>query len=180
MGRPRTFDEAEVVRAAAELFARRAYDGVSVDDLVAHLGVHRNSLYKVFGSKRGLYLAALRWHLEHRVRPLLARVRRSSDPAGALEDLAVSPDRGADLDLLLLALAERAPVDPEVAGEVAGVLRDLDAAVAPAPGAAAPSGGAAARPAHPPTATALGLRLRLRAAAGPEGAPSDPVHPPRG
>ncbi|MFV2118625.1 TetR/AcrR family transcriptional regulator, partial [Streptomyces sp. Act-28] len=92
MGRPRTFDEAEVVEAAADLFARRAYDGVSVDDLVAHLGVHRNSLYKVFGSKRGLYLAALRWHLEHRLRPLPARVRAAPDPAGALRDPATSPD----------------------------------------------------------------------------------------
>ncbi|MBF6150402.1 helix-turn-helix domain-containing protein, partial [Nocardia nova] len=53
MGRPRGFDEDEVIAAAARLFAERAYDGVSVDDLVNHLGVHRNSLYKVFGSKRG-------------------------------------------------------------------------------------------------------------------------------
>ncbi|MEV5393130.1 helix-turn-helix domain-containing protein, partial [Nocardia farcinica] len=69
MGRPRGFDEDEVIAAAARLFAERAYDGVSVDDLVNHLGVHRNSLYKVFGSKRGLYLAALRWYVEHRLRP---------------------------------------------------------------------------------------------------------------
>jgi TetR/AcrR family transcriptional repressor of nem operon len=36
---------------------------------VVRLGVQRNSLYKVFGGKRGLYLAALRWHLEHQVHP---------------------------------------------------------------------------------------------------------------
>ncbi|MFJ8693837.1 TetR/AcrR family transcriptional regulator [Streptomyces roseolilacinus] len=179
MGRPRTFDEAEVVEAAADLFARRAYDGVSVDDLVAHLGVHRNSLYKVFGSKRGLYLAALRWYLEHRLRPLLARVRAAPDPAGALRELATSPDRGAELDLLLLAMAERAPVDPEAAGEVAGALRDLDAAVAPGPHATAGAGGAARDPAYAPTATVLGLRLCLRAAAGSGGAPFDPLPPSR-
>lgn len=172
-----------MVGAAADLFARRAYDGVSVDDLVAHLGVHRNSLYKVFGSKRGLYLAAFRWYLEHRVRPLLGRVREAADPAGALRDLAGSPDRGAELDLLLLAMAERAPVDPEVADEVARTLGDLDAAVAPGPCAAASPGGAAPAAAHVPTdatAAALGLRLRLRAAAGPAAAGADPVHPPRG
>ena len=44
MGRPTAFDETEVARAAAELSAARPYDGISVDDLVAHLGVHRNSL----------------------------------------------------------------------------------------------------------------------------------------
>ncbi len=60
MGRPRTFDEQRAVDAAAELFARHGYEGTSVDDLVTAVGVHRGSLYKVFGSKRGLYLAALR------------------------------------------------------------------------------------------------------------------------
>src|SRR5689334_583322 len=34
MGRPRGFDEDQAVRAAVALFGRRAYDGVSVDELV--------------------------------------------------------------------------------------------------------------------------------------------------
>ncbi|WP_408649259.1 helix-turn-helix domain-containing protein [Streptomyces herbicida] len=34
------------------MFAERGYEGTSVDDLVRALGVHRGSLYKVFGSKR--------------------------------------------------------------------------------------------------------------------------------
>lgn len=37
--------------ADAALFESRAYDGVSVDDLGTHLGVHRNSRYNTFGSK---------------------------------------------------------------------------------------------------------------------------------
>ncbi|MFD0635702.1 helix-turn-helix domain-containing protein [Catenulispora yoronensis] len=61
MGRPKAFDETDAVLAAAALFADRVYAGVSVDDLVVALGVHRHSLYRTFGSKRGLYLAALRW-----------------------------------------------------------------------------------------------------------------------
>lgn len=36
MGRPRGFDE-QAVTAAAALFAGKAYDGVSVDDLVQQL-----------------------------------------------------------------------------------------------------------------------------------------------
>jgi AcrR family transcriptional regulator len=134
MGRPRAFDEAEVTEAAARLFAARAYDGVSVDDLVGELGVHRNSLYKVFGSKRGLYLAALRWHLDNAVRPLL------TGHAAALAD-------APGLDLLLLAAVERAPADPEVAALVTGVLGDIDAVI-----------GADA------TGAILAARLRARAA----------------
>lgn len=112
MGRPRNFDEDEVVRAAAALFAARAYDGVSVDDLVTHLGVHRNSLYQTFGSKRGLYLRALRWQLEHELRPRI--------PA-----ILAAPADAAELDLLLLAAVERAPEDADVAAEVARALDDL-------------------------------------------------------
>ncbi|MFF0170272.1 TetR family transcriptional regulator [Streptomyces prasinus] len=89
------------------LFGGRAYDGVSVDDLVSYLGVHRNSLYKALGSKRGLYLIALRHHLAADVRPLLDALADATDAAAALR-LVTS----ADLDLLLLAAIERAPVGP--------------------------------------------------------------------
>ncbi|TQS43983.1 helix-turn-helix transcriptional regulator [Cryptosporangium phraense] len=103
--------------AAAALFADRVYDGVSVDDLIQQLGVHRNGLYKTFGSKRGLYLAALRWHFEHQVPALAERL-------AAGEDTADDPA----LDLLLLAAVERAPVDTEGAALVAEAWRALDQA----------------------------------------------------
>ncbi|MCA1226687.1 TetR/AcrR family transcriptional regulator [Saccharopolyspora sp. 6M] len=114
MGRRRSFDVDEVVVAAADLFARRAYDGVSVDDLVTRLGVHRNSLYGVFGSKRGLYLAALRHHIEHEVRPHLNR--------------AAEPDHVPEWDLLLVAAVDRALDDPEVADLVSSIFAELDEA----------------------------------------------------
>ncbi|MBQ1020220.1 helix-turn-helix transcriptional regulator [Micromonospora sp. D93] len=147
MGRPRGFDEQAVTAAAAELFAVRAYDGVSVDDLVQQLGVHRNSLYKTFGSKRGLYLAALRWHLEHRLPSLTEQLAA---------DAAVAD--GSALDLLLLAAVERAPNDVEVATLVAKAWQALDQALQRA----------STTPADDPRSTALdvllGERLRIRAA----------------
>lgn len=148
MGRPRAFDEDEAVRAAVGLFGGRAYDGVSVDDLVTHLGVHRNSLYKTFGSKRGLYLIALRRHLADDVRPLVDALAVASDTATALR-LVTS----ADLGLLLLAAVERAPVDEEVADEVTAALHAVDQAIADALGI--PADLAAAL-----TAAALGIILR--------------------
>ena len=69
MGRPRAFDTDEAVTAAAVLFATHGFEGTSVDDLVSATGVHRGSLYKVFGSKRSLHLTALRDHLEREIRP---------------------------------------------------------------------------------------------------------------
>ncbi|GAB3703943.1 helix-turn-helix domain-containing protein [Amycolatopsis oliviviridis] len=137
-----------MVRAAVGLFGGRAYDGVSIDDLVAHLGVHRNSLYKTFGSKRGLYLIALRRHLADDVRPLTEALASASDAAAALR-LVTS----ADLGLLLLAAVERAPADEEVAAEVAAALAAVDQAIADALGVSIALAAAL-------TAAALGIRLR--------------------
>jgi TetR/AcrR family transcriptional repressor of nem operon len=184
MGRPRAFDEAEVIRTAAALFAGRAYDGISIDDLVADLGVHRNSLYKVFGSKRGLYLAALRWHLEHQVRPLLANMSATPDPAQVLRDTLVANDANSDLDLLLMAVVERAPVDPEVAEEITRTLQDFDAAVDLALHTAASGDGTPSELAYALVATILGLRLRARTSPSPSPNSAgsvlfDRIHQPR-
>jgi len=59
MARKREFDPAVAVAAAAEVFAWRGYEGASMDLLVRATGVHRGSLYAMFGSKRGLFLACL-------------------------------------------------------------------------------------------------------------------------
>jgi TetR/AcrR family transcriptional repressor of nem operon len=160
MGRPKAFDESDAVRAAAALFAGRAYDGVSIDDLVAALGVHRHSLYRTFGSKRGLYLAALRWQTENRLEPALAEAAA----AGGLEPLNRALLRGRDaLDLVLIAAVEQAPRDPEVAAEVDRAFAAIDKAVARALGEDHATGS----PVAETTAAILGLRLRAKAAGPP-------------
>jgi AcrR family transcriptional regulator len=134
MGRPRGFDEQAVTAAAAALFSVHAYDGVGVDDLVRQLGVHRNSLYKTFASKRGLYLAALRWYLQHVLGPLADRLKAGGDT----EEHINSMINERELDLLLLAAVERAPSDAEVAAVVAEALqllqKTLDQVLATWPG----------------------------------------------
>ena len=63
-GRPRSFDEMEAVEKATQVFWSKGYDGVTIDDLVAGMGVGRPSLYAVFGDKRTLYLRALKAYAE--------------------------------------------------------------------------------------------------------------------
>lgn len=145
--------------STAELFARRSYDGTSVDDLVNQTGVHRGSLYKTFGSKRGLYLAALRHHVDHDVTRFADGIAGSSPRGLRAALLAGAP--GLDLGFLLLAAAERAAVDEDVAAEVSRAFELLDAAIRPLltdPDAAALAPGL--------TAVTLGLLLRARVHAG--------------
>src|SRR5271163_2671913 len=63
-GRPRSFDERDALEKATRVFRSKGYDGVTIDDLVAGMGVGRPSLYAVFGDKRTLFLRALRAYAE--------------------------------------------------------------------------------------------------------------------
>ena len=101
MGRPRGFDERLVVAAAIDLFVRLGYEATSVDDLVAATGLHRGSLYKAFGSKRGLFVTAL---------------RSTVDGLGAATSEAQAGKSTVEIDLLLVAALELAPRDAEVVG----------------------------------------------------------------
>ena len=46
------------------MFWSKGYDGVTIDDLVAGMGVGRPSLYAVFGDKRAIFLRVLRAYAE--------------------------------------------------------------------------------------------------------------------
>jgi TetR/AcrR family transcriptional repressor of nem operon len=56
MGRPRTFDEEQVVEAARRQFWATGYHGTSVADLAQATGLGKGSLYGAFGDKHQLFL----------------------------------------------------------------------------------------------------------------------------
>jgi len=58
-GRPRSFDESDVLDRAVDLFWRSGYRGTTTRQLEAALGISQSSLYNAFGSKQGLMTAAL-------------------------------------------------------------------------------------------------------------------------
>src|SRR5246127_735108 len=63
-GRPRGFDESDALEKATQVFWSKGYDGVTIDDLVAGMGVGRPSLYAVFGDKRAIFLRVLKSYAE--------------------------------------------------------------------------------------------------------------------
>ena len=65
-GRPRSFDERDALEKATQVFWSKGYDGVTIDDLVAGMGVGRPSLYAVFGDKRAIFLRVLRAYAERK------------------------------------------------------------------------------------------------------------------
>lgn len=71
MGRAQTFETDQAVRAALGAFWRSGYEATSVPALEEATGLNRSSLYHAFGSKRGLFDAAVQAYLDDVVRPRL-------------------------------------------------------------------------------------------------------------
>ncbi len=69
-GRPRNFDLDEVAAKAGPLFWKHGYEGVSVDELTAAMGITTQSFYAAFKSKEELYQRAIGWYDREVVQPL--------------------------------------------------------------------------------------------------------------
>lgn len=58
-GRPRQFEDKEIIDAAITVFSSNGYAGTSAQNLCDVTGLGRGSLYNAFGSKQALYEQAL-------------------------------------------------------------------------------------------------------------------------
>jgi len=65
-GRPRGFCVEDTLDRAMTVFWRHGYEGASLSDLTAAMGINSPSLYACFGSKEGLFRAVLERYDERR------------------------------------------------------------------------------------------------------------------
>lgn len=105
MARKREFDSHKVLQAAAMVFANYGYAGSSIDMLVEKTGLQRGSLYKAFSSKAGLFKAVLEENLRY-------------------EDEIVETHH-IFVDLLIVAIWERARIDKDVHALVKAALTSI-------------------------------------------------------
>ena len=77
-----------LLRAAADVFAERGYDGTRVVDIAAAAGVSNGALYAHFGSKAELLAAALRAHGKQGLADLVA-----ADPSRPVTELLLEAGR---------------------------------------------------------------------------------------
>ncbi len=97
-GRPREFDEAEVLDAVIGLFWEQGFEAASLADIVDTAGLNKSSLYNSFGSKDELFRRALERYVGMREQMLAEATdgERGIDDLLAVVDLVavelLSPD----------------------------------------------------------------------------------------
>ena len=84
MARPREFDRDTALQKATEVFWAKGYASTSTEDLIAAMGIGRQSLYNAFGEKRSLYVEALE---RYQQATTLGHLQRLNAPASPLEGI---------------------------------------------------------------------------------------------
>ena len=134
MPRPQEFETSEALDRAMELFWLRGYEATSLQDLLDHMGIGRQSLYNTFGDKRQLFLAALNRYVDTTCRETMNRLRHPDAGLGAIHEhfeelLRTCATRGPRRACLIANTAmELAPHDEEIAKWVKGSLESMVAA----------------------------------------------------
>lgn len=125
MARVREFDTDEVVAKAMEVFWWRGYEATSIQDLAEATGLGRGSLYAAFGSKHGLYEAALQRYVRQTTDATRRSLMRQVPVKEILRDLLLGrvddtlAEPGRPGCLLVMAITERVPHD-ESANRIVG------------------------------------------------------------
>lgn len=94
MARHKEFERDEALYKAMEVFWSRGYNAASIQDLVKHMGINRQSLYDTFGDKHALYLQALDRYGEVEGRRIFELLEQPGSVKKALRQLFVGVVEG--------------------------------------------------------------------------------------
>jgi TetR/AcrR family transcriptional repressor of nem operon len=121
VGRPREFNEDQVLDAAMKAFWANGYEATSLADLVSVTGLHKGSLYQAFGDKHSLFVQTLNRYLQN-IRQYKTQILQNADsPLGGIRAVlhGFIDMSEADADcpqgcMAVKSLVEMAPHDAEV------------------------------------------------------------------
>ena len=131
-GRPRAFNTNEALDAAVQLFSERGFHATSIADLSDRLGLTTGSIYKAWGDKKGLFLAALDRYVAVHERVIDERIANLPDGRTKLSDVLFCyadwshSEQGLRGCLMVGAAVEFATFDTAVVTRVAGALADRE------------------------------------------------------
>lgn len=85
-GRPRKFDEDEVLDKAIDVFWELGYEASDTETLAKRTGLTKPSLYNAFGAKEDLFVAAINRYRQTRSRASLDAMAKADTPSEGIRD----------------------------------------------------------------------------------------------
>lgn len=120
MARTKAFDTTIVLHRAMKTFGSRGYEGTTLPDLLQELGIARQSLYDTYGTKRDLFILAVKHYMDHKTADLLSLLDQSGEVLPLIEQIfqkmiSVLTDNELAQECFIIASAiEYAPHDTEL------------------------------------------------------------------
>jgi TetR/AcrR family transcriptional repressor of nem operon len=132
-GRPKTFDEHEVIDRAQRVFWQRGYSAASTEELLAAMGIGKGSFYLAFpGGKRELFEKTMQQFHQDSLRQLEQRVAASAQPVEEVKDyfhrIATATPEAHELGCYLAnTVMEMTSLDPHLQQAAGHMLKQLEA-----------------------------------------------------
>jgi len=132
MGRPREFDEMEALTDAMRVFWLKGYESTSMSDLMEAMHLHKGSIYKAFGDKHTLFMAALKHYLAQGEAGFQRVLSISTSPKEAIRGFLRMSLRQCTSGpvvrgcLMMNSVVELAPHDEKVKKMIADYMSDLE------------------------------------------------------
>ena len=132
-GRPKTFDEQEVINRAQHVFWRRGYAAASTEELLAAMRIGKGSFYLAFpGGKKELFAKTMQQFHQAGLRQLEQHVAASTQPVEVLKEYfrrlaTASPEVHEQGCYLGNAVMEMTSLDPPLQRAAGHMLKQLEA-----------------------------------------------------
>ncbi|TYP71920.1 TetR/AcrR family transcriptional regulator [Paenibacillus methanolicus] len=121
MARSKEFDTNLVLHKAMEVFGHYGYEGASMQLLLDGLGIARQSMYDTYGTKRDLFLKAVKHYVDEKSSAVVAYLAETSPVKKAITDIFVvigdtlrDEQRRKECFILYSAI-DQVPHDPKIA-----------------------------------------------------------------
>lgn len=121
MGRSKEFDKTLVLHKAMEVFGHYGYEGTSLQNLLNGLGIARQSLYDTYGTKRDLFITAVKHYVNEKTALVVSYLDRPGSVKQSIADIfhegvAVLQDELRCKQCFIMHSAiDQVPHDPEIA-----------------------------------------------------------------
>ncbi len=128
MARPVEYDRDMVLRNATRVFWLKGYQSASMADLLDATGLTSRSLYNIFGSKNGLFKAALETYYQGGFGPALAKLEAGQGREAVQEYVRSMTNGGEPLNgcLFVNTLADKTAVEEDAFEIVSGFFNRLE------------------------------------------------------